>query len=44
MCGIVGYIGPRKAVPILIESMEKLSTVVTTLPGWLSPVGIHCLS
>ncbi len=24
MCGIIGYIGPKKVVPILIEGLKKL--------------------
>ena len=24
MCGIVGYIGPKQVVPILISGLEKL--------------------
>lgn len=24
MCGIVGYIGPKKVVPVIIEGLRKL--------------------
>lgn len=31
MCGIVGYIGNKKAKPILIDGLKSLNTEVMTL-------------
>ena len=33
MCGIVGYVGPRDAAPILLEGLRRLGTADTTPPG-----------
>ena len=32
MCGIVGYIGPKEACPILINGLKRLNTGDMTLP------------
>ena len=33
MCGIVGYVGPRDAAPILLEGLRRLDTAATTRPA-----------
>lgn len=35
MCGIVGYIGPRDATPIVLNGLRNLNTVDTILQDWL---------
>ena len=32
MCGIVGYVGPREASPILIAGLRKLVVAMSTKP------------
>ena len=33
MCGIIGYIGSQKVVPILIDGLRRLDTAATTRRG-----------
>ncbi len=32
MCGIVGYIGPREAYPVIIKGLKDWNTAVMTAP------------
>ena len=34
MCGIVGYVGPREAAPIIFDGLKRLNIAVMTRPGW----------
>ena len=42
MCGIVGYIGKRDAVPILMEGLRRLDTAVMTRRGSRWPMRAVC--
>lgn len=43
MCGIVGYIGNKKTVPVLLDGLKRLEYRGTIPPGlrWLTPQGSY---
>ena len=38
MCGIVGYIGPKRVVPLILDGLKRLDTAATIRPASPSSV------